>query len=79
MIHSTEGPCNDTCLPFFQQSDVRVIPPGHVSNYNFLPLYHYLYHECIVIQGGMGMGPEPYHLPTRNACRRPKLPRGGKG
>ena len=68
VIHSTEGPCNETCLPLFQECDVRVIPPGHTSNYNFLPLYHYLYHECIVIQGGMGMGPEPYHLPTRNAC-----------
>ncbi len=68
VIHSTEGPCNETCLPLFQECDVRVIPPGHSSNYEFLPLYHYLYHECIVIQGGMGMGPEPHHLPTRNAC-----------
>ncbi len=68
IIHSTEAPCNETCLPLFQQTDVRVIPPGHVSNYEFMPLYHYLYHECITLQGGMGMGPEPHHLPTRNAC-----------
>ena len=68
VIHSTEAPCNETCLPLFQQTDVRVIPPGHVSNYDFLPLYHYIYHECITLQGGMGMGPEPHHLPTRNAC-----------
>lgn len=68
VIHSTEAPCNETCLPLFQQCDVRVIPPGHVSNYDFLPLYHYLYHECIILQGGMGMGPEPQHLTTRNAC-----------
>ncbi len=33
----------------------------------FVPLFHYLYHEFIVIQGGFGMGPEPYHLPIRNA------------
>ncbi len=68
IIHSTEAPCNETCLPLFQECDVRVIPPGHVSNYDFLPLYHYLYHECIILQGGMGMGPEPHHLATRNAC-----------
>ncbi len=68
VIHSTEAPCNETCLPFFQQCDIRVIPPGHTSNYEFLPLYHYLYHECITLQGHMGMGPEPHHLTTRNAC-----------
>ena len=68
IIHSTEGPCNETCLPLFQECDVRVIPPGHSSNYDFMPLYHYLYHECIILQGGMGMGPEPHHLTTRNAC-----------
>jgi hypothetical protein len=32
-----------------------------------IPLYHYLYHEFILIQGGFGYGPEPYHLPIRNA------------
>jgi hypothetical protein len=32
-----------------------------------IPLYHYLYHELILIQGGFGYGPEPYHLPIRNA------------
>lgn len=68
VLHSTEAPCNETCLPLFQQCDVRVIPPGHTSNYEFLPLYHYLYHECITLQGHMGMGPEPHSLPTRNAC-----------
>lgn len=68
VIHSTEGPCNETCLPLFQECDVRVIPPGHTSNYDFTPVYHYIYHECILMQGGMGMGPEPHHLPTRNAC-----------
>ncbi len=68
VIHSTEAPCNETCLQLFQECDVRVIPPGHKSNYLFLPLYHYLYHECIILQGGMGMGPEPHHLETRNAC-----------
>jgi hypothetical protein len=32
-----------------------------------IPSYHYLYHELILIQGGFGYGPEPYHLPIRNA------------
>jgi hypothetical protein len=68
IIHSSEATCNETCLPLFQECDIRVIPPGHTSDYEFLPLYHFLYHECIIIQGGMGMGPEPHHLPTRNAC-----------
>jgi len=65
VIHSTEQPANETCLPLFQECDVRVYPPGYGSN--AVPLYHYLYHECIVMQGGMGGGPEPYHLPIRNA------------
>ena len=33
----------------------------------FIPLYHFLYHEMIIIQGGFGAGPEPYHMPIRNA------------
>lgn len=65
VIHSTEQPANETCLPLYQECDCRVFPPGYGGN--FIPLYHYLYHECIIIQGGMGNGPEPYHLPTRNA------------
>jgi hypothetical protein len=65
VIHSTEQPANEYCLPLYQQCDCRVYPPGYGGN--FLPLYHYIYHECLVIQGGMGGGPEPYHLPIRNA------------
>jgi len=65
VIHSTEMPANEFCLPLYQECDVRVQPPGYGGN--AVPLYHYLYHECIVMQGGMGGGPEPYHLPIRNA------------
>ena len=63
---STEEPCNEVCLPLFQQSDVRVSPPtcGHLD---FIPLYHYLYHECTIVHGMMNIGPEPYALPIRNA------------
>jgi hypothetical protein len=33
-----------------------------------VPLYQFLFHECIIIQGMMGSAPEPYHLPIRNAA-----------
>jgi hypothetical protein len=66
VIQSTECPCNEFCLPLFQQSDVRVSPPS--SGFaNFVPIYHYLYHECTILHGMMSTGPEPYALPTRNA------------
>jgi len=65
---SVEAAASEVFLPDLHLCDVRVIPPGHqVSRAEFVPLYHYLYHEFIVIQGGFGMGPEPYHLVTRNA------------
>ncbi|HCN08395.1 MAG TPA: hypothetical protein DIT01_10715 [Lentisphaeria bacterium] len=77
MVFSVETPVNEYFLPHFQCCDVRVIPPGHDARGHFprpfhnmcyfVPLFHYLYHEFIVIQGGFGMGPEPYHLPIRNA------------
>jgi hypothetical protein len=66
VIHSTECPCNELCLPLFQQSDVRVSPPG-CGQTDFIPLYHYLYHECTILHGMMNIGPEPYALPSRNA------------
>ncbi len=65
VIHSTEQPASEYALPLYQQCDCRVFPPGY--NNDFLPLYHYLYHDCLVIQGGMGQSPEPYHLPIRNS------------
>ena len=64
---SVEAQCNEVLLPYFQITDVRVVPPGHRADRTFVPLFHYLYHEFILIQGGFGTGPEPYHLPIRNA------------
>jgi hypothetical protein len=64
---SVEGPVNEHFLPDFQVCDIRVVPPGHLPGAHFVPLYHYLYHEFIVIQGGFGAGPEPYHMPIRSA------------
>ena len=33
----------------------------------FFPLYSFLYHEFIIIQGGFGVAPTPYHLQIRSA------------
>jgi hypothetical protein len=38
VIQSTENPCNEVCLPLFQQSDVRVSPPT-TGQLDFIPLY----------------------------------------
>ena len=68
IVFSVECPVNECFIPAFQICDVRVVPPGHKGyGTGFLPLYHYLYHEFILIQGGFGNAPEPYHLPIRNA------------
>ena len=67
VIHSTEMACNEYCLQLFQQSDSRLWPPGHRSADNVVPVYQYLFHECIIMHGGMGFAPEPYHLQIRNA------------
>lgn len=65
---SVESPPNEYFMPRFQICDVRVIPPGHAGHErSFLPLYHFLYHEFILIQGGFGKAPEPYHMPIRTA------------
>jgi len=66
VIQSVEQPCAEFCLPLFQQADVRVSPPG-TGVPGFIPLYHYLFHECIIMHGMMGWGAEPYHLPIRTA------------
>lgn len=67
-VLSVEAPCNEYNLQDFAICDVRVVPEGHVHwSSRWIPLYHYLYHECILIQGGFGMGPEPYHMPIRTA------------
>ena len=68
IVHSVECPVNEYFIPAFQLCDVRVVPPGHRGfGPAFIPLYHFLYHELILIQGGFGSAPEPYHLPIRNA------------
>ncbi len=67
-VLSVESPPNEFFMPNFQVCDQRVVPPGHVGfGHAFFPLYSFLYHEFVVIQGGFGSAPEPYHMPIRNA------------
>ena len=70
VVHSSEAGVSEVCLPFFQQTELRVFPPGYGLGKGMasIPLYQYLFHECIVIQGMMGFGPEPYHLEIKNTA-----------
>jgi hypothetical protein len=68
-IQSVEMCCNEYALQLFQQSDSRVRPPGHaVETGDVVPLYQFLFHECIVMHGMMSPGPEPWHLEISNAA-----------
>ncbi len=72
LAFSAECPVNEVFLQHLQVCDVRVIPPGHATAWfggaaTWVPLYHYLYHEFVLMQGGFGNAPEPYHLPIRTA------------
>lgn len=71
IVFSVEGPPNEYFMPHFQICDIRVVPPGmraeHSLWWDWVPLYHFLYHEYILIQGGFGHGADPYHLAMRNA------------
>jgi len=69
-VLSVENPPNEYFMPFFQICDTRVKPEGHATNVyfkNFVPLFHYLYHEFILMHGGFGLGPEPYNQQIKNA------------
>lgn len=66
VIHSTEWPTNEFCLPLFQQSDLRLSVPTSGDSL-FVPIYQYLYHECTLTHGMMSFGPEPYSVPARTA------------
>jgi hypothetical protein len=68
VVFSVELPPNEFLLPYFQVCDARVVPPGHAGAWRgYIPLYHFLYHEFVLMEGGFGQGPEPFHLPIRNA------------
>ena len=65
VVHSAESGLNEVCLPLFQETELRTFPPGY--GVDIVPLYQYLFHECVVLQGMMGNAPEPFHLVIRNA------------
>ena len=75
IVQSAESGINEYCLPMFQLTEFRLHLPGDDTNGDYsaqgtdshIPLYQFLYHECIVIQGMMGFGPEPYHVQISNA------------
>ncbi len=65
VIQSTEAGVNEFCLPLFQEADLRVFPPGWEESAGFnqsIPLFQYLFHECLVLNGMMSAGQEPYHV-----------------
>jgi hypothetical protein len=65
VVHSAESGLNETCLALFQETELRTFPPNY--GVDTIPLYQYLFHECVILQGMMGNAPEPYHLVIRNA------------
>jgi len=66
VVYSAESGLNECCLPLFEQTELRIYPPG--MREDVVPLYQYLYHECVILQGMMGNAPEPYHLALRTAA-----------
>ncbi|HPN35803.1 MAG TPA: DUF6259 domain-containing protein [bacterium] len=71
VILSVEACVNDCCLPYFQEADVRAVPERNdtaddLAAYT-IPLYQFLFHECLIMHGMMSRGPEPYHVPIANA------------
>lgn len=60
VIQSAEAGVNEFCLPLFQEADVRVFPPNWENN--VIPLYQYLFHENLILNGMMSAGQEPYHI-----------------
>jgi hypothetical protein len=60
---SVETPPNEFFMSNFQVGDMRAAPPGHGTYGNlFFPLYSFLYHEFVLLQGGFGLAPTPYHM-----------------
>ncbi|MBX3031112.1 MAG: hypothetical protein KF809_13270 [Chloroflexi bacterium] len=75
-VLSVEGPTSEPALRYIGLADLRIVPPGHhvggprvedVLWQDTVPLYHFLFHESTLIQGGFGFGPRPFHMVTKNA------------
>lgn len=68
IVYSVEGPSNEYFIPRLDICDSRVNPRGNPNvEENQVPLYQYLYHDYILLNGGFGYGPEPYHMEIKNA------------
>jgi hypothetical protein len=68
LAFSVERPPNEYFMPNFQICDARVRPPGHPGyEKQFIPLYHFLYHDFVLIHGGFAFAPMPYNMPIRSA------------
>ena len=68
LAFSVESTPNEFFMPRFPVCDVRVSPPGHTGILaGYVPLYHFLHHEFLLLQGGFGFGPEPFHQPIQTA------------
>jgi hypothetical protein len=60
---SVETPPNEFFMSNFQVGDMRAAPAGHSTYGNlFFPLYSFLYHEFVLLQGGFGLAPTPFHM-----------------
>lgn len=68
IVYSVEGPSCEYFIPCLDICDSRVNPRGNPNiEANQVPLYQFLYHDYILLNGGFGYGPEPYHLEIKNA------------
>jgi hypothetical protein len=59
---SVENVANDHLIGHFSTCDVRPNPAG-----DFVPLYHYLFHEYIRTQAAFALAPNPYWMEVKTA------------
>ena len=68
---SVESAPAEVHLGSIQLCDIRAVVDGHRATDPLwdgaVPLFHFLYHELLPIQGGFGWAPEPHHVALRNA------------
>ena len=68
---SVESAPAEVHLGSIQLCDIRAVVEGHRATDPLwdgaVPLFHFLYHELLPIQGGFGWAPEPHHVALRNA------------
>ena len=67
--YSCEGTTAEPLISQLPLCDMRVWATHDpaMAGEGFVPLFQFLYHEYILMQGGFGNAPEPYHMPIRSA------------